>query len=43
MISSREKWYYLAVKKLWTLSRKKKIKNNGNFYYLNYLEQEKII
>ena len=33
-----EVWHYLAVKKLSPLLRKITLKNNGNFYCLNYLQ-----
>ena len=43
MITDGEKWYYLAVKKLFALLRVITSNNNGDFYCLNYfysLEQK---
>ena len=37
MISNREKWHYLAVKKLSALLRGVTPKNNCDFYCLNWL------
>ena len=37
MISNREKWHYLTVKKLSALLRGITSKNNGDFYCLNFL------
>ena len=42
MIPNRERWHYLAVKKVLTLLRGITSKNNGDFYYLNCLHSFKL-